>query len=100
MYTYIQKEIQYRELAYAVTEVAKSKPQCGLGDLRPRRAGGADEGQRQFCWRILLAWGGLSFWSTQAFNGLDEIHHIVEDNLLYSEIINLNVSLIPKLPPS
>ena len=24
--TYIQKEIQYRELAYAVTEVAKSKP--------------------------------------------------------------------------
>ena len=26
MYTYIQKEIQYRELAYAVTEVAKSKP--------------------------------------------------------------------------
>ena len=40
------------------------KLQCWLGGSRPRRAGGADEVQRQFCWRILLAWGGLSFWST------------------------------------
>ena len=47
MYTYIQKEIQYRELAYAVTEVAKSKPQCGLGDLRPRRAGGAAQSESE-----------------------------------------------------
>ena len=49
------------------------KLQCGLGGSRPRRASGADEVQRQFCWRI-LAWGGLSFWSIQAFNGLDKIH--------------------------
>lgn len=59
VYVSIERVLCYKELAHMSIKAGRSKTGC-VG-LQPQESQGRRCRPKAVCWRILLAWGGLSF---------------------------------------
>lgn len=87
-----EKKTYFREFSYKQWGLASLKSSGGPGRLKEELMLHSWV-QRQSGSRILSFLGNSVFF-LKAFSGLDEAHHIMEDNLLYSVSIDLKVNVI------